>query len=37
MDEVKKKFGKNAVLRGSSLTEASTAKERHSQIGGHKR
>lgn len=37
MDEVKKRFGKNAVLRGSSLTEASTAKERHSQIGGHKR
>ena len=37
MDEVKKRFGKNAVLRGSSLTEASTAKERHGQIGGHKR
>ena len=33
---VKKRFGKNAVLKGTSLQEGSTAVERNSQIGGHK-
>jgi DNA polymerase V len=32
---VKKKFGANALLRASSLTEASTIKERNNQVGGH--
>ena len=35
MDILKKRYGKDIVLRGSSLLEASTAKERHNQIGGH--
>ena len=32
---VKRKFGKNALLRGMSLTEKATARERNEQIGGH--
>ena len=36
MLEIKKKFGKNAILRGMSLEEGATARERNSQIGGHK-
>lgn len=35
LDQVKTKYGKNAVLRGSSLLKESTAKERHELIGGH--
>ena len=34
--EIKKKFGKNAVLRGMNLEEGATARDRNSQIGGHK-
>jgi len=34
--EIKKKFGKNAILRGMNLLDASTAQERNRQIGGHK-
>ncbi|MCQ2792986.1 MAG: damage repair protein [Bacilli bacterium] len=37
LDEVHNKYGQNSLLRGSSLLEKSTAKERHNQIGGHKR
>ena len=37
IDLLKNKYGKNIVLRGSSLLENSTAKERHAQIGGHHR
>lgn len=37
IDEVKNKFGDDSVLRTSSLLKASTAKERHNQIGGHKK
>lgn len=33
---VKKKFGKNAILKGTNLQEGSTMVERNSQIGGHK-
>ena len=33
---IKRKFGKNAILKASSLEEGATAKERNSQIGGHK-
>ena len=34
--DVKKRFGKNALLRGMSLEEGATAMERNRQIGGHK-
>lgn len=34
--EIKKRFGKNAIMRGISLEEGATAKERNDQIGGHK-
>lgn len=34
--EIKKKFGKNAILKGLNLEEGSTARERNSQIGGHR-
>lgn len=34
--DIKKKFGKNAILKGMSLQEAATARERNRQIGGHK-
>ncbi|MBQ4628102.1 MAG: DNA methylase [Clostridia bacterium] len=33
---IKKKFGKNAVLKGMNLEEGATAKDRNAQIGGHK-
>ena len=33
---IKKKYGKNAILKGMNLEEGATAKERNSQIGGHK-
>ncbi len=34
--DIKKKFGKNAVLRGMNLEEGATARARNEQIGGHK-
>lgn len=34
--EIKKKFGKNALVRGMDLQEEGTAMERNRQIGGHK-
>lgn len=34
--EIKKKFGKNAILKGMNLQEGATAKDRNQQIGGHK-
>ena len=33
--DIKKKFGKNAILKGMNLQEGATAKERNNQIGGH--
>lgn len=33
---IKKKFGKNAILKGMNLEDGATAKERNQQIGGHK-
>jgi DNA polymerase V len=33
---IKKKYGKNAILKGMDLEEGSTTKERNEQIGGHK-
>ena len=34
---IKKRFGKNAILKGMNLQEGATAKDRNSQIGGHKK
>ena len=36
MLSIKKKFGKNAVLKGMNLQEGATARDRNEQIGGHK-
>lgn len=36
MLDIKKKFGKNAILKGMDLQEGATAMERNKQIGGHK-
>jgi DNA polymerase V len=36
MLSIKKKYGKNAILKGMNLEEGATAKSRNSQIGGHK-
>ena len=33
---LKKKYGKNAVLKGMNLEKGATARERNAQIGGHK-
>jgi len=34
--DIKKKFGKNAILKGTDLEEGATTIERNRQIGGHK-
>ncbi len=36
MLSIKKKFGKNAILKGMNLEDGATAKDRNEQIGGHK-
>ena len=36
MLEIRKKFGKNAMLKGMNLQEGATARERNAQIGGHR-
>lgn len=33
---IKRKYGKNAILRGMNLEEGATARDRNRQIGGHK-
>ena len=33
---IKKRFGKNAILRGMNFEEGATAKDRNAQIGGHR-
>lgn len=33
--KIKKKFGKNAILKGLNYAEGATQRERNSQIGGH--
>ena len=33
---IKKKFGKNAILKGMNLEEGATARDRNDKIGGHK-
>ena len=34
--KIKSKFGKNAIVKGTSLQESATGMERNRQIGGHK-
>lgn len=34
--EVKRKYGKNALLKGTSLREGATGRDRNQQIGGHR-
>lgn len=34
--DIKSKFGKNCILKGTDLKEEATARERNLQIGGHK-
>ena len=34
--QVKKRYGKNAIMRGSNLLECSTYRERNNQVGGHR-
>ena len=36
MLDIKKKYGKNAILKGTNLEKGATMKERNRQIGGHK-
>lgn len=33
---IKKKYGKNSILKGLNFKEGATAKDRNQQIGGHK-
>jgi DNA polymerase V len=37
LDDIHARFGSNAVLRATALTKPSTAIERHSRIGGHRK
>jgi len=37
MLSIKKKYGKNAILKGMNYQEGATARERNEQIGGHKK
>ncbi|MBR1570660.1 MAG: Y-family DNA polymerase [Bacteroidales bacterium] len=34
--EIRRKFGKNAILKGMNFEEGATTRERNEQIGGHK-
>ena len=36
MVNIKKKYGKNAILKGMNLLEDATAKDQNEKIGGHK-
>ncbi|MFT4105185.1 MAG: DNA methylase [Lacrimispora sp.] len=36
MLEIKKKYGKNAIIKGMNLEEGATSLDRNNQIGGHK-
>ena len=36
MLDIRKKYGKNAILKGANLMEGSTAMDRNKQIGGHR-
>ena len=34
--EIKKRYGKNAILKGINFEEGATMRERHKQVGGHR-
>ena len=34
--QIRKRYGKNAILRGMNLQEGATARDRNRQIGGHR-
>ena len=34
--DIKRRFGKNSIIKGMNLEEAATGRERNRQIGGHK-
>ena len=34
--DIKKRYGKNAILKGMNFEEGATARDRNSQVGGHK-
>ena len=34
--DIKKKYGGNAILKGTDFMDGATARERNRQIGGHK-
>ena len=36
MLDIKKRIGKNAILKGMNLEKGATAKDRNQTIGGHK-
>ncbi|MEE3420779.1 MAG: DNA methylase [Lachnospiraceae bacterium] len=36
MLDIKKKFGKNAIVKGTSFEDGATGRQRNEQIGGHK-
>jgi DNA polymerase V len=36
MLNIQKRYGKNAILKGTNLQEGATMRERNGQIGGHK-
>ena len=33
--DIRRKFGKNAILKGMNLEEGATARDRNGKIGGH--
>jgi DNA polymerase V len=33
---IKRKYGKNAILKGMNLQEGATTRDRNEQVGGHK-
>ena len=33
---IQKRFGKNAILRGTDFEDGATLRDRNSQVGGHK-
>lgn len=37
VNEIKSRFGKNAMLKGIDFEEAATARDRNNQIGGHRK
>jgi DNA polymerase V len=37
LDEIKYRYGKNAIFRATALLKSSTTIERHNLIGGHRR